>query len=275
MTPTDEPPSEAAPDELHALRERMATLNAAILRISASLDVDTVLREVVEAARGLTGARLGIATTIDEAGGLFGESYIAGTTPAEALELAAWPERTLLFAHLLELPAPLRTADLGGYVRALGIAPTPALSRTFQATPMRHREADIGHFFLAEKADGEAFTDADEEILVLFASQAATAIANARAHRAERRARADLEAVLETSPVGVVVFDVRNVRPVSINRAARRLVEGLRTPGRPVEELLDVVACRFPDGREIGLAGISVPDAVASVQAMTGAASRR
>ena len=269
MTQDGQPQSEAAaPDEARALRERLTALSAAFLRISASLDVDAVLREVVEAARGLTGARIGIATTIDEAGGLFGESHVAGTTPAEALELAAWPERTRLFAHLLELPGPLRTADLGGYVRALGIAPVPALSRTFQATPMRHRGADIGHFFLAEKADGEAFTDADEELLVLFAAQAAAAVANARTHRSERRARADLEALVETSPVGVVVFDAKNVRPVSINRAARRLVEGLRTPGRPVEELLGVVACRFPDGRVIGLTGISVPEALGGAKTM-------
>ena len=39
------------------------------------------------------------------------------------------------------------------------------------------------------------------------ASQAASAIANARACRDEQRARADLEALVETSPFGVVVFN--------------------------------------------------------------------
>ena len=50
-----------------ALRERITTLVAAILRISASLDVGTVLREVVDGARALTGARYGIITPVDEA----------------------------------------------------------------------------------------------------------------------------------------------------------------------------------------------------------------
>ena len=93
---------------------------------------------------------------------------------------------------------------------------------------MRHQGAEVGHFFLAEKADGEAFTGEDEEVLTLFASQAATAIANARTHRAEQRARADLEALVETSPVGVVVFDARSGQAVSFNREARRIVERLR-----------------------------------------------
>ena len=43
--------------ENEALRERISTLNAVILRISATLDLDTVLAEAVESARKLTGAR--------------------------------------------------------------------------------------------------------------------------------------------------------------------------------------------------------------------------
>ena len=79
---------------------------------------------------------------------------------------------------------------------------------------MRHRGVDVGNFFLADKADGQVFTDADEEVLTLFASQAASAIANARSHRDERRARADLEALIETSPVGVLVLDAETGGPV-------------------------------------------------------------
>ncbi len=147
----------------------------------------------------------------------------------------------------------MRLADLSGYVRSLGIAPARTFSRTFQGTPMRHRGEDVGNFFLAEKADGEEFTDEDEEVLMLFASQAATALANARTHRNEQRARADLEALVETSPVGVVVLDARSGRTVSINREAKRIVESLRTPGRPLEQLLEVISFRRADGREVSL----------------------
>ena len=73
-------------------------------------------------------------------------------------------------------------------MHALGF-PTDRLPfKTVQITPMHHRGVLVGNFYLAEKAGGEAFTDEDEEVLVLFASQAATAIANARTYRAERRA---------------------------------------------------------------------------------------
>ena len=120
------------------------------------------------------------------------------------------------------------------YVRALGFSPDDRLpSKTFQGTPMRHLGVHVGNFYLVEKAGGEAFTDEDEEILVLFAAQAATAIANARTYRAERRARADLEALIETSPVGVVVFEARTGALVSLNREAARIVKSCATPRSP------------------------------------------
>ena len=131
---------------------------------------------------------------------------------------------------------------------------------------MRHRGVHVGNFYLVEKEGGEAFTDEDEEILVLFASQAATAIANARTYRAEQRARADLEALIETSPVGVVVFDVGTGHPVSLNREARRIVESLRMPGRTAEDLLGILTCRFADGREIALDKFPLAQALSSAE---------
>ena len=238
--------------EIIELRQRISALSAAILRISASLDLDTVLGEVLESARGLTGARYGIITTIDETGEAR-DFVSSGFTDEEHRQFLEWPDGPKLFAHLRDLPGPIRLTDLPDFVRALGFASDLMHSNTFQGTPMRHRGETVGHFFLAEKEGAPAFTAEDEEVLVLFASQAATAIANARTYRDERRARADLEALVETSPVGVVVFDVRTGRPVSINREARRIVEGLRTAGRPAEELLDVVTFRRSDGREVSL----------------------
>ena len=239
--------------ELQAARARIAALSAAILRTSASLDLATVLGEAVDTARALTAARYGIITTVDDAGAVR-EFVTSGFTPEEKHQFAAWPDGPKLFAHLRDLPGPVRLADLPDYVRALGFSADLMRSHTFLGTPMRHRDVHVGHFFLAEKEGAPAFTDEDEEVLMLFASQAAAAIANARAHRDEQRARADLEALVETSPVGVVVFDAPSGRAVSANREVRRIVESLRLGDRPLEELLEVLTCRFADGSEVELA---------------------
>ena len=244
---------EPAADETAALRARISALSAASLRISASLDLEMVLNEVVESARALTGARYGAIATIDEAGAP--QDFVtSGFTADEHRHIVEWPDGPRLFEFFRDLPGPLRIPDVPAYVRALGFSPDDRLpSKTFQGTPMRHRGVHVGNFYLVEKAGSEAFTDEDEEILVLFAAQAATAIANARTYRAERRARADLEALIETSPVGVVVFEARTGALVSLNREAARIVQDLCGPGQSPEQLLGVITCRRADGREIAL----------------------
>ena len=238
--------------DVEALRERISTLTGAILRMSESLDLETVLREVVEGARALTGARYGAITTVDTAGRP--ENFItSGVSDEEHQRLAEWPDGPRLFQHFRDLPGPLRIPDFLAYVRSLGFRDALLPSSSFQGTPMRHRGAHVGNFYLAEKEGGEAFNVEDEEVLALFAAQAATTIANARTYRAERRARADLEALIETSPVGVAVFDAATGRLLSLNREAKRMMENLWEPGQTPNEFLENLACRRADGREIRL----------------------
>ena len=260
MSTPDEPRLEIA-----ALRERISALSAASLRISASLDLETVLNEVAESARTLTGARFGAIATIDETGAP--QDFVtSGFTEEEHRRLAEWSDGPRLFEYFRDLEGPLRIDDIPAHVHALGFPVDRLPSKTFQGTPMRHRGVHVGNFYLVEKEGGEAFTDEDEEILVLFASQAAIAIANARTYRAEQRARAGLEALIETTPTGVVVFDAGTGHPASINREARRIVESLRMPGRTAEDLLGILTCRFADGREISLGEFPLARALSSAE---------
>ncbi|MDE0432364.1 MAG: response regulator [Bryobacterales bacterium] len=245
-----------SPDELdrenESLRECISQLSAASVRINASRDLNTVLQEVVDSARALTGARYGVIATIGEDEHV--QDFVtSGITPDEHRQLADWPDGPRLFEHLRELVAPLRLRDLPSYVRSLGFSSDLMRSMTLLGTSIRNQDAQVGNFFLADKEGGSEFTRGDEEILVLFASQAATAIVNARTHRAEQQARAGLETLIETSPVGVVVFEARTGNLKSFNREARRIVESLCTPDISPEELHEMVMCRYADGREVAL----------------------
>ena len=243
--------------QVGALRERISKLSAASVRISASLDLETVLREIADSARSLTGARLSMIVTIGE-GGMARDFVTSGLTEEEHRRLTAWPGGPRLFEHLRDLPDAVRISDGPAYLASLGLPPdfVPAGSFQggFQGTPLRHRGRHIGNFYLLQKEGSGDFTSEDEEILVLFAAQAATAIANARTHRAEQRARADLEALIETSPVGVVVLDARTGDLISANREAERIAEGLGTPAQPFEALHRVITVRRADGRPVPLA---------------------
>ena len=255
--------------EVENLRERISRLSAASVRISSSLDVETVLREIVGSARALTGASIGAIIIIDDTGQVE-EYFISGVTPEQQRVMLAWPDGMKFFEHLRQVPGPLRVADLPSYLRPLGYSGDRLPSTTLLGTQLRHRDAHIGCFFLGAKDGGQAFTSEDEEVLVLFASQAATAIANARAHRDEQRARARVEALVDTSPVGVAMFDASTGRLVSVNRETKRIFESLRTPGEPTEQLLEVVRCRLADGRELALDELPLAQELTRASTMRG-----
>ena len=237
------------------LRERLARLSEASLRITEDVDLGIVLRETLDSACSLTEARRGVITTLDDTGKL--EYFMSsGVTEEEQQLMVDLPEGLEYFAYLSCLPEPLRVADFSSFLASVGLPelkPPLGPVGSFLSVAIRHKGSYVGNLYLGDKLEGGEFTREDEETLVLFASQATMAIANARRHQEERRARLYLETLIDTSPVGVVVFDARTGLPVSFNREARRIVDSLRNPEQTPETLLDVLTFRRADGREISL----------------------
>ena len=187
--------------EIAELRDRLSRLSQASLRINESLDFDTVLQGVLDSARSLTAARYGVITLLDDSGGI-PDFLSSGMTGEEAGRLWDLPNGMRLFEYLGSISGPLRLPDLIGHIRSMGLPelrPPMAVGLvvSFLAAPVLHLGERVGNIYLAEKEAGEEFTGEDEETLVMFASQAAMVIANARRHRDEKRARADLETLYQ------------------------------------------------------------------------------
>ena len=83
-------------------------------------------------------------------------------------------------------------------------------------------------------------------------------IVNSRRHRDEKRTRVDLETLIDTSPVGILVFDARTGVPLSVNKETRRLVGAAHEGGRPLEQLFEGLTFRRADGREYPLEKLSL-----------------
>ena len=255
--------------ENQALRERLSRLSEASLRISESLDFDTVLQDVLDSARSLTQARCGIVTLLDESGRVV--DFLSSRLYSEESG-GVWglgPEAWRIFDYFSSLMKPVRIGDLLGHIGSMRLPefhpPLPeGPSYAFLAAPVFHRGERVGNFFLGDKDYGDEFTEEDEETLVMFASQAALVIANARRYRDAERARTYLETLVNTSPVGVVVFDARTGTPVSFNLEARRIVDGLGKPDQSPEHLLEILTIRRTDGREPPLEELSVAQALSA-----------
>ncbi len=245
--------------------DRLSRLSAASLRINESLDFDQVLQGALDSARSLTGARHGVMTLIGDDGAL--EDFLSsGLSGEESEQLWLMPDGLRIFQALTGISEPLRLTDLVEHLGGLGLTPpTPVVPvYSFMAAPMFHRGVLVGHVFVGDTEDGQEFSKEDEETLVMFASQAALVIANARAYREERQARADLETLVNTSPVGVVVLDARTGAPVSVNREAMRIVDSLLDEGQGPETLLEVVTFVRADGREFSLGELPLAEVLSS-----------
>ena len=190
-----------------------------------------------------------------------------GFTAEEHKQFLLLPEGPELFEYLGKISEPLRLRDFHNHTLGLGLPEfnppvqmSPILS--FLAMPIRHRGQSTGVIYLGDKSKGREFSSEDEEALAMFASQAATVIANARRHRDEQRARADLEALVNTTPVSVLVFDAKTGELKSVNREARRIVGDLHEPDRAAEDLLDELTVRRADSRETSLAEFPLSQAL-------------
>ncbi|MCY3778093.1 MAG: response regulator, partial [Candidatus Aminicenantes bacterium] len=254
---------------LAALQERLSRFTQASLRINESVDFHTVLQGVLDSACALTGARYGVLTPFDETGDIQAEGTLAfGVTPAQ-ME-AVWDTLTgSEYCEFFEqLPGPTRHGDLAGLLDSLGLPgfqlPLPVNPPVaFLGVVLSYGGESLGAIYLAEKQSGPEFSAEDEEALVMFASQASMVMANARRYRDERKARIDLETLIKTSPVAVSVFDGTTGDLVSFNQEMARLFEALRTPGSPVEQLLEVLIYQREGRPRESLAEIPFTEALA------------
>ena len=257
--------SDATRPETEPPGDRLSRLSEASLRINETLEFDDVLQEVVESARRLTGARYGMMATLNQSGDAE-HFFSSGTTAEEHRQLEETPGGILFFEHIRGISEPMRVSDFSSHFQSMGLTelrpPWPA--GAFLAAPIRHQREDVGNIYLAREPDEPAFTREDEETLVLFASQAALVIANARRYRDEQRARVRLETLIDTSPVGVAVFHARTGAPISFNRETRRILGSVWNPDQSPQGFLENLTLRRADGREISIEDLSMAQALST-----------
>ena len=239
---------------LESAGDRLSRLSEASLRINESLDVGTALRAVMDGARSLTRAPYSVIVTLDGSGRVE-DHLVGGLDPGEVDRVWQVPGGRRLFEYVNAVGGPLRMGRLEEFTASIGLGEfrLPVSVTAFMAAPILHQGVRAGNLYVGSDEPGREFSREDEEILVLFAAQAAQVIANARRHRDEQRARAGLETLINTSPVGVVVFDVSKGAAVSFNREGRRIVDGLCSPGQAPADLLGLLTVRRADGSEFSL----------------------
>ena len=120
--------------ETGALRDRLSRLSEASLRITESLDLDTILQGVIDGARSLTGARYGALLVLDDAGRMQ-DLVASGMTPEERRRLGALPKGLGLLGYLSEIEGPLRLAEIASHPSSVRLSRRPPADEDLSGSP--------------------------------------------------------------------------------------------------------------------------------------------
>ena len=205
--------------------------------MTAQLDLDAVLSLVIEYAVEIVAGTYGLIALQEPPGNRL--RVVASYNLPEASWSAFDPLLEVLFT-------PSSTPDLESRI-ARSVADTLSLPlRQVVSLPLLVANTPMGVIVVFRAALNVAFTPDDRRMLQSFADQAAIAVQNAQLYQSVVRERERLNAIIEQSADGVMIFDER-WRITTFNRAMERLTGWPRDEaiGRPCAE---VIGYRNPQG---------------------------
>lgn len=205
--------------------------------ITAQLDLDTVLRLIIQYAVEMLSGRAGL-IALRQADGSFHVRVSYGL-PAQLPHLFA-----PLFA---DIPYQLERADLARWtlpdleMRMTLVSAALGLPlRQVVALPLVIRDSLIGMIYIF-RTEGVAFSANDRQVLASFADQAAIAVQNARLYQEVTNEKRRLDAIIANSGDGIMILD-DEFRVQVFNKALEAMtgVSAKRAIGRPCHEIFDL-----------------------------------
>ncbi len=179
-------------------RDRVYSLLEAVVAVGSSLDLEVLLRSIVETAVSLVDARYGAMGVLGE-GGRLAEFIPVGMSEDEIAAVHHWPEGKGLLGQLITEPKPLRIGDISDHPSSFGFPEGHPAMHSFLGVPIRIRGEVYGNLYLTEKQGATQFDTEDEAVLIALAAAAGVAIENARLYEEARRQQRWLSATAEVT----------------------------------------------------------------------------
>jgi signal transduction histidine kinase len=214
----------------------LAALSEAALAVASDLEVESVLRTIVEAARTLAGARYAALGVPDE-DGLFQQFVTAGVTDAQWKAIGPAPRGHGLLGVLLQRRTPYRTDDIRTDDR-FGWWPAahPVLT-SFLGVPIVADDVVLGAIYVANKCDGASFTEDDEYLMTLLAAHAGIGLRHARLYERSR----ELTIIEERTRIARELHDAVAQKLFSLRLTAEAAATvATRDPARAAEQVARV-----------------------------------
>ncbi len=165
-------------DTAASVEGRLRALIQANEQLVSALDLNVVLRRVVELAIELSGAQYGALGVIAPSGKTLERFIYVGLDAAEATAIGHLPEGHGLLGAVIEDPEPIRIEDIGADIRSIGFPVHHPPMREFLGVPVHSKDTIFGNLYLTNRDGG--FTASDQETVMALAATAGLAIENAR-----------------------------------------------------------------------------------------------
>lgn len=177
--------------------DQLRRLLEAVRLIAGDLDVETVLRRIVEAGCVLVDARYGALGVIASDGQGLSAFIHHGVDEATAEAIGDLPAGHGVLGHLIRHPQPLRLDDVKDHPASHGFPDNHPPMGSFLGAPIRIGETIFGNLYLTEKQGRGPFTEDDEQLVVALAAVAGSVISTARLYDDLQRREVWRDAVLE------------------------------------------------------------------------------
>ena len=161
--------------------ERLQKLIDAVLVVASDLDLNQILKKIVESAMELVSARYGALSVLSEEGNI--EQFIPVGMSEDEIKAIGTPPIGRGVLSLLDLDrGPVRIDDVTKHPKYVGYPDTHPIMRSFLGVPVNIRDQQFGRLYLTDKTNGSPFTLEDEDIVVALSHAAAIVIDKALMH---------------------------------------------------------------------------------------------
>jgi signal transduction histidine kinase len=169
--------------------DRKDMLLEAGLALASELSLPMVLQRIVDLAVQVTDARYGALGVIGD-GGELDEFITTGLSAMQRRAIGPLPRGHGILGLLIREPRPVRIENIGSHPKSVGFPANHPPMTSFLGAPVQAMGTVFGNIYLTEKRSAPVFSKEDEESLIILATQAGVAIANAtmyaRTHQRER-----------------------------------------------------------------------------------------
>ncbi|ETK34446.1 GAF domain-containing sensor histidine kinase [Microbispora sp. ATCC PTA-5024] len=222
--------------EVAGARDRDEVLHAvssAVLAVTRHLSVREVLQVIVRSAGRLLDARYA-ALGVPDDDGSFAEFVAEGISGEQWAAIGPTPRQHGMLGAMLRDAAPVRLPDIRKDPRFEWWPRAHPVLKDFLGVPIMDGDQVLGIIFLSNKRTPGGFTQADQELLTLFAAHAAIAITNARLYERGR----ELTVIEERTRMARELHDAVSQKLFSLRLTAQAAAAlARRDPDRAVREI--------------------------------------